>query len=286
MNRNALPSGLIALVAITFFLASAAFGRLIDPPWLQASTAGKRPVASGQCKFGSVSQLVEIYDQVRPGKADPFTVTVRNGKAVSLKAGDLLQIFPENRTAVMTCYGHPVQVNGAWYIVSIPPNSKAPKASPFNGPTGKIVIRHPAWSATFVGLKYILTLSGGMEPITVPCDTYTVTAYAEGIQTKGGMALLQCNVPYFSRSASYPVTGPTVSITAKKTVALAIGSPVIARVKINNSSYRQFLFEFETTDAAGGSVNLRIPGSSPKAPGVTIMNAEGRKVTSFTLEYG
>jgi hypothetical protein len=157
----------------------------------------------------------------------------------------------------------------------------------FTGATGKVLIKHASWVATFVGKKYVLNLTGGMAPVTIPCDTYTVTAFAESVKSKNGESVLQCNFPSFNPGKVYEVHGPAVAISANKTVALAIGSPVIAKLEIEYLERRQVCFAYSATSAAGGPVNVQLAsGQLPNPPKVTIVTADGRKVTSFTMEYG
>ena len=82
-------------------------------------------------------------------------------------------------------------------------------------------------------------------------------------------------------------TAKTYVVQAGKTVDLAVGSPVAAGFTIRVQG-RTVTFAPDLKDATGAKIHRLVlaGGKRPKAPGLEIFDADGKRVYKASLTYG
>ena len=242
----------------------------------------------GRCRFGRRVVAVRIID----GDGDLRLGGTWRALGPRLFGG---QVTPGDTLAIDTgdgsftkgvrkfCYGSPVEIDGAWYDVKLAEDGKKITAEPLKVDLGKIQIDHPKWSCLLVGRKYLLRLSGGPAPVTVPADRYMVTKYEQW-----GPAGAAGRRAYLSCSDLATGAGASVAVTAGKTAKVTLGSPLTASVSITKRSGDMLSLSLVLLDASGRKVSdLQLPnGKQPAAPKVVVKDADGKPIYTCSLEYG
>lgn len=272
--RAALPGGKVTVTVKGEYLKMGNYRQLS----LSVGTA-----LQGQCRFGRRALPVRIIDG--DGNLELGDVWRASGRSV--RPGDTLAIDPGDgsftKNVRKVCYGSPVEIDGAWYDVKLAEDGKKITAERLKLDLGKIRIEHPKWSCFLVGRKYLLRLSGGPKPVTVPVDQYMVMKYEQWgpAGAAGRRAYLSCSNLATGAAAS-------VAVTAGKTAKVTIGSPLTASVSITKRSGNTLSLSLALVDASGRKVSdLRLPtGKRPPAPKVVVKDADGKPIYTCSLEYG
>ena len=250
--------------------------------------------AEGDCRFGGKTRRVRIVDgdsNLRIG--DPATRTKSGSRVVGLGAGDTLVIDQGDGTfggsVLRTYLGSPVLMDGVWYEVTVTGGGTKVAAKPLALKTGRIRVPHEQWSATFIGEKSFLTVTGGKGPVSLPADRYIITDYRETVEVGDGkMATLSRS----GRREAYAGKARVFDVPADKTTDIAVGSPLSAGLAISKPggifSARQVRIDLELTDSSGAAIGgLTVPGvGRPACPTVSVFDAKGSPVYNCKLEYG
>ena len=236
----------------------------------------------GSCAFGAQVYRVRIIDgdgNFRCG--DPAKMKVKDGKAGEIALGDTLQVFGGDKGASVqrVFFGQRVKVDGKWYDVKISPDGSKVSAAAAKVQMGQVRIPREQWSATLVGTKHFVMLSGGAAPVKVPAGEYVFMAYTE--MHKDG-ARLRC---FGGRAPQGTLKVFTVS--AGKVTDLVAGSPLTAGLDVKSRDATTE-FSLRILDASGASVaNLAIAnGQRPDAPQIEIHDAAGKKIYDGKMRYG
>ena len=245
----------------------------------------------GICAFGDKKYTVRIIDgnsNLRVG--DPVKRGGRGRRAGGVMAGDTVVVDVgqgdfKNRDKTRRClFGQPVLVDDTWYKVALSPNRSKVLAAPLGVRTGMIKIAHERWSATLVGKKFVLSLTGNAAPIAVPSDLYRITNYREFAlgDGRGPRGVLGCsgNRELATRK------GKVFKVVAGRTNEITIGSPLTASIRAAQQG-RQVNLSLNLVDASGATVDeLSGPKGRPPPPAIEILDARGVTVHTGKLEYG
>ncbi len=249
-------------------------------------------VVQGKCKFGDKIYTVRISDRngnfnfnstdcpkLIGGKIRGIRGRGINADSVAIDISD-----GKSKAPVVAFLGQPVLVDGKWYKLEFTSSSMKIRAALVKVGTGMIKVDHDNWSATLIGAKHLLNVKGGREPIAVPADEYAIANYSEltapGAKGRPG----KISVGWRLRDGQ---KAKIVAVPAGKTTDVAVGSTLQAEVEVKQYSGTVRL-NLKLTDANSGAVeSLSLPGGRrPKAPKVTVYDAEGNEVYKCTLEYG
>jgi len=236
----------------------------------------------GSCAFGAKTCRVRIIDgdgNFRCG--DPAKMKVKDGKAGEIAMGDTLQVFGGDRGASVQrlFFGQRVKVDGKWYEVKISPDGSKVSAAEAKVEMGQVRIPREQWSATLVGTKHFVMLSGWAAPVKVPAGEYVFMAYTEMHKDR---ARLRC---FGGRAPQGTLKVFTVS--AGKVTDLVAGSPMTAGVDVKSRDATTE-FSLRLLDASGATVaDLAIAnGQRPDAPRIEIHDAAGKKIYDGKMRYG
>ena len=240
----------------------------------------------GKANFRQRAASVRIID----GDGDLKLGSAWRASSGRVRPGDTLIIDTGDgsftKSVVKTCYGSPVEIDGAWYDVRLAKNAKTITATPLKLDLGKVRIDHPKWSCMLVGKKYLLWLSGGPKPVTVPADQYVLVRYEQWgpADAAGRRAHLSCNDLEMGASGKIA----SVAVTGGKTAEVTIGSPLTASITTARRSGGRLSLSLVLVDASGRRVgDLQMAnGKRPPAPKVVVRNADGKQVYTCSLEYG
>ena len=236
-------------------------------------------VAEGTCAFGKTTRKIRIVDgNGNLGLSDsvppPFSgVGIRpkgDGVLVADAAGKFASSLPTSFV------GQPVQVDGAWYVVSV--DGLKASAARIKGKSGKISVGGAQWTCMLASEKYFLTVTGGADPVAVPADSYRVLRYSLTMPADTGS-----RGPMISGSAG---TKP-VEVKAGQCTQLPLGSPIKATVTAKKSDGK-VVFSLDQTDPVGAKVDsvLVAGGKRPPKPSIEVVSADGAVVYTASLEYG
>ncbi|MGB2822855.1 MAG: hypothetical protein WBF17_17870 [Phycisphaerae bacterium] len=242
---------------------------------------GLSVAAEGSCAFGNTTRKVRIVDgdgnlSFGDVAKPPFTAASLRGKAdmvfVADKDGQFAAVG--DPPALL---GQPVQVDGAWYIVSVDGLKVSAAAS--TAGTAKVTVGAAKWLCTLAGEKYFLTVSGGREPVELPADSYRVQRYRLSAAEEQPGLRGPTIYGYQSEKA--------VDLPAGRTTRLGIGSPIRATIAATKNG-GNVQFSLSQTDAAGSRIGtvMVAGGKRPPNPEVEVVNGEGSIVYTAKLEYG
>jgi len=240
--------------------------------------AGVTTVAEGTCAFGKTTRKIRIVDgngnlSLSDAATPPFGASVRpkgDGVLVADAAGKFASSIPTSFV------GQPVQVDGAWYVVSV--DGLKASAAPIDGKGGKISVKGARWTCTLASKKYFLTVTGAADPVAVPADSYRVLGYSLTMPAATGS-----RGPRISGSAG---TKP-VEVKPGQCTQLPLGSPIKATVTAKKSAGK-VVFSLDQTDPVGAKVGsvLVAGGKRPPKPSIEVVSAAGAVVYTASLEYG
>jgi len=282
--QAALPGGTVPVMVRGHYYKMMQNNGLTQTPYRQM-TLNVGMAVEGKGKFGKRVLPVRIIDGNGNMKAgDAWRVVSR-----SARTGDTLAIDTGDgsftKSVSKSCFGSPIEVDGAWYSVALGDKGKTLTVAPVDVELGKIHIKQPKWSCMLIGDTHLLRLTGGTEPVSVPVDSYMVTQYQQWGQAdaQGRRPSLSCT-DFTTRGADKAL----VTIQAGKTAEVQVGSPLTASVIATPRSDGVVSLALSLADASGRTVsNLTLPtGRRPTAPKVTIRDAAGKTVYSTSLEYG
>lgn len=237
----------------------------------------------GSCAFGAKVRRVRIIDgdgNFRCG--DPLKLKVKDAKTGEIAMGDTLQVLRGDKGASVeqrVFFGQRVKVDGKWYDVKISPDGSKVSAAVAKVQMGQVRIPRERWSATLVGTKHLLKLSGGTKPVEAPASQYVFMAYGE--LHKDG-ARLRCAGGRAPRGARKVFT-----VSAGKVTDLAAGSPLTAGLDVMSGG-GQTIFSLMLFDASGATVaDLAIAGGKrPDAPQIEVHDAASKKIYDGKMRYG
>jgi hypothetical protein len=205
---------------------------------------------------------------------------IRKGDTVAVDLGD--GSFTKN--VRKSCFGSPIEVDGALYIVTMGKTGKTITVAPANVKPGKIHIKHAKWSCMLVGKKYILRLSGGVEPVVVPVDSYRVMQYEQlgPANAKGKRARFMC-----SGSMSRGAAQTMVTVKAGKTTIVDVGSPLTASIIATRRANGIIKLALSLLDSSGRTVDsiYMSDWGRPPGPWITVRDEAGKTVFSTALEW-
>ena len=240
--------------------------------------AGVTAMAEGTCAFGKTTRKIRIVDgngnlSLSDAATPPFGVAVRpkgDGVLVADAAGKFASSIPTSFV------GQPVQVDGAWYVVSV--DGLKASAAPIEGKGGKISVKGGKWTCTLAGEKYYMTVTGDADPVAVPAGSYRVLRYRLTMPAKTGT-----RGPMISGSAG----AKPVVVNAGQCTPLPIGSSIDAKVTARKSG-TNVVFSLAQTDPIGAKIGsvLVAGGKRPPKPSIEVVSAAGAVVYTASLEYG
>jgi len=240
--------------------------------------AGVTAMAEGTCAFGKTTRKIRIVDgNGNLSLSDPATPPF--GAAVPIKGDGILVADAAGKftSSIPTSFvGQPVQVDGAWYIVSV--DGMKASSAPIDGKGGKISVKAAQWTCTLASKKYFLTVTGGDNPVDVPADSYRVLRYSLTMPAATG-----------SRGAriSGSAGSKLLDVKAGQCTPLPLGSPIEATVTAKKSGGK-VAFSLNQTDPVGAKVGsvLGAGGKRPPKPSIEVVSAAGAVVYTASLEYG
>ncbi|MBC8372065.1 MAG: hypothetical protein H8E53_00610, partial [Planctomycetes bacterium] len=122
----------------------------------------------GKGRFGKRILPVRVIDgNANWTLGDPWRPSgqdIRRGDTLAIDLGD----GSFTKDVRKGCYGSPIEVDGAWYSVSLGETGKELTVAPLDVDLGKILVKHPEWSCMLIGKRNVFHLSGGVEPLVVP----------------------------------------------------------------------------------------------------------------------
>lgn len=235
-----------------------------------------------QCRFGEKTHAVRLVDgNANFAFGDRATPNVKDGRVIGVSQHDTLAVDAGDgsfdRQVLKAYYGHPVWVDGVWYHVALSADGTQIAARPLDAQTAQLKIPHPVWSARLAGRKYLLTLSGSTEPVSVPADRYTVLQYRQSTpldekERPGWFALTWI-------SDSPGLAGKAIDAAAGKTVEVALGTPLCGRITPEVDG-RTVHLDFTVVDASGAAVNRVYLANDWPAANFEILDADGKCVHS------
>lgn len=246
--------------------------------------------ASGECLFDGKAYPVCVMDSsanFKLGEEGEFGKTPWESPT-----GDMLLVnerhgFEKPAKAIL---GQPILVGGKWFTVKFDPVGLKISARPAEFETARIKVDHDRWDMILSGKKYSISVSGGKEPFTIPADTYKVRKYNEEVvlsqpasgsekqesARRGGLCVYS-----FSQNG-----GKTIQAEAGKTVDVAIGSPIQAKLNVNQRG-RNMTFSMTCQDAAGQDVtDISLSRGRPEEPVIEVVDASGNTLHKGKLEFG
>lgn len=236
----------------------------------------------GSCAFGAKTCRVRIVDgdgNFRCG--DPAKMTVKDGKAGEIALGDTLQVFggDEGAATQRLFFGQRVKVDGKWYDVKISPDGSKVSAAEAKVQMGQVRMPRERWSATLLGTKHLVNLSGGAAPVKVPAGEYVFMSYNEMYKDGARLLCMGGRAPQGALKV--------FSVQAGKVTDLAAGSPMTAGLDVKSRDATT-QFSLRLLDASGARVRvLQIArGQRPEAPQIEIHDAAGKKVYDGKMRYG
>lgn len=243
--------------------------------------------AEGTCRFGDNVYKVRLHDTSGNLRVDdPLRAVVRKeGDSSKFETwGDTFEVVMskgKNTQWITGCYGHPIVVDGSLYNVVVSEDGGRIKAEPYTGPTGKILIEHPAWSVGLINEKILLCLSGGSNSVPVPEGEYVPIAYEEWWSKE---AALKGN-----KSLCDPVCigiAKPVRVVADQVTNVLIGSPLKGTLKVRQEG-NALVFEVTHVDAQGAKLQSSYPDSKGNTkPSIVITDASGKTVDKVSSQRG
>jgi hypothetical protein len=261
--------------------------------WREASLA-LVATADGSVRFGDKVCGVRVVDgtsNLRFG--DGLGVTQKDGQVILAAewrgfTADRVWIDTASETfksaGVKVYCGQLARIGEKLYRISVSKDASKITVEPAKTRIGKVLIPGDEWSATLVGTKHVLHLSGGKEPIEVPADQYVVTNY------KGRFNSDVASKPHHLHSGYYVLIDrektKVFDVKGGQTTKIGDGAPLTAEVSVTQSKGTVKL-NLLARDASGGRIsNLYGPKGRPPAPKVTIYDDKRQEVYSTSLEYG
>lgn len=249
--------------------------------------AGFATAAEGQCEFGQKSYTVRVVDgsgnlSFRDGLKLPVPGGDPGRAVVSQNADKVIVLSQDNKLLSRSYYGQPLCVDGEWYAATISDDEASISAAKLEVPTAELRPAAADWRAMLVGRTYVLMLSGGKEPVSIPADSYAL-----GLCTEFGLRDGR-------RAGEVTCTGdarPVVKAEAGGMAALPALTPLRAKVKAEQRG-DSVVFSFESKTASGldvASVTVADEQgrmSRPKPPRVKVFDARGKLIYQADMKYG
>ncbi|MCJ7543358.1 MAG: hypothetical protein MUP47_02140 [Phycisphaerae bacterium] len=249
--------------------------------------AGFVTAAEGPCQFGQKSYTVRVVDgsgnlSLRDGLKLPV-VGGDPGQAVMSQNADKVAVLSgDGKELSWGYYGQPLCVDGAWYTFTISDDQTSISAAKLEVPMAELRAAAAEWRAMLVGRTYVLELSGGKEPMSIPADSYALGVCAEVALRDG------------RRAGEVTCTGdakPLVKAEAGKAVELPALTPLRGKVKAEQRG-DTVVFSFESKAASGLAVSTLFVAdeqgrmSQPQPPRVKVFDARGKLIYQADLQYG
>jgi len=246
--------------------------------WLSVSTA-----AAGDCAFGEKVRRVRLTDGTGNLQVtDAVRTTSRRGRLTIGRPGDTVLVDLTDGgfagATAMAYVGQPVLVDGVWYDVAVSADGAKVTAKPSNLKTGRVQIDHDKWRATLANAKNVLSLRGSRDPVALPAGTYQILDFTQYEGEGRDLKVLS--------ATNEDVKPAIVRVVADKTAKVAVGDPIVLRVKTRVRG-RVATMSFEMRDAAGLSIDVTsLASGRTKAPTVTVRDGRGEVVHQGAFEYG
>jgi hypothetical protein len=248
--------------------------------------AGFITAAEGPCQFAQKSYTVRVVDS-------SGNLSFRDGLKLPVGGNPYPAILAQNADKVMVssqdgtlvawaCYGPPLRVDGEWYTATISDDQASVTATKLDVPMAELRPAAADWEALLVGRKYVLTLSGGKEPIRIPADTYALGACSEhGLRDGRRVGELMCvgdARPVAKAEGGGPVDLPALVPLKAKLSVQQNGDTVVFSFEMKSASG----LEVSTLTVADERGNV----ARPQPPRVKVFNANGKLVYQADLRYG
>ena len=231
--------------------------------------------AVAQCDLGGKHFSVHILDG--DGNLKLGDMPLNLGQ-IACKLGDKVLIKATEPTTGEQLgtgrYGNPVFVGGEWYGVTITNGGSSMRLRRVKIQAGTIHVDHAGWSALLLGRKYVLSLTGGPEPVHVPADDYAIVQYLEVRRQPGKMPAVLTSSSLYETS-----TKELAKVAAGQNVEVRVGSPLQGRLAAKQED-GSVHFTLECLDAFGNAVELiSIPeAEQPKEPTLQIFDQAGNSL--------
>jgi len=261
--------------------------------WREASLA-LFATADGSVRFGDKVCGVRVADGTSDLRfGDPLGITQKGGLVVHAAkwrgfVADRIWIDTASETfksaGVKVYCGQLARIGGKLYRLSVSRDGSKITVEPAKTRIGKVLIPGDKWSATLIGTKNVLHLSGGKGPVDLPADQYVVTNY------KGIFNSDNASKPHRLYSGYYTMIGrekgKIFDVKGGQTTKITAGAPLTAAVSVTQSE-GTLMLNLLAKDASGGRVwNLYGPKGRPPVPKVTVYDDKRKEVYSTSLKYG
>ena len=234
--------------------------------------------AEGTCAFGKMARKVRVLDGDGNFSFSDRVPDEPYDKRGTYRLNDYFEVADAKGelTGPRRNVGEIVQVNGTWYAMKI--NGLTVSAKPVRGPTGTLRIDRPRWEAEFKGKTHRFRLQGGLAPVTVPADTYTIlgyTVHASGDPGDKGLRVVGYRSRPFAVRPGRTTKLPTPMAMVCKMSARARGRNVVLS-----------LASADRCGPQGGRVTYAAGGAAPKRPSIEVLDGSGKVVHVARMEYG
>ena len=234
--------------------------------------------AEGTCAFGKAARKIRIVDVT--GNFS-FADALKTAPRGFTRSADMVHVADQKGRFLVagpwagTPIGHPVQVADKWYMLTV--DGMKASAAPLKCPMGKVAGNGDPWQVVLMGKKYMVTVTGGAQPVSVPADSYRLMLCSYFRPGEAGKA-----VPAVS---SYP--RKSVEVAAGNTLTLEMGLPMQATMSARVAGGK-VAFSVKRVDAAGHRIVsvLKADGEAPPAPSIDVVDKTGKVVYTAKLEYG
>jgi len=231
------------------------------------------------CDFGGKRRKVRLVDGNANLNCTDKAAGARNSEGINRH--DTVVVYGKGKP-VKGYYGHPILVDGVWYDVGLTADGKTIAVKPTVAEMATLKIAQQDWSARLIGGKYILNIQGSTKPVAIPADRYCVGLFrqrsapdAKGRATSFSLTwVLRGGKPY-----------RTFQATAGKTVEVALGTPLTARMDASVDG-RTVALTLNVTDVSGASINrVVLPGPNWAKPNFRILDERAKPVLSASLGF-
>lgn len=301
----------------TFFLSTSIYymgGGIGDMNFCNASLRSAT-FREGEITVEGTKHKVVLLDYNTNGRFDDqFTVFERPesgpGQSYPLypKYGDMVMLDPNPADREYPSGIHSrsewqylsrlLRIKGRYYDISVAPSGATMSLVASQLPLGSINNPNP-FSAVLYGDKGLIKVSGvTSEAVAVPAGNWRMLSYRIDRTQASDLASPEQQGPYQSRRRTYVeangvTTSPTTHVEVGANVLMPFGPPYRPVVKMR---------EGFTIDMAGGKAqmlslsligsasevcsSMRIRGSNPPQPSLTIATAKGEIIQRGSFEYG
>ncbi len=205
----------------------------------------------GVCRFAGKSHPVRLVfgsGSLGCGNSWPL-IAARKGFDRIGAFGDMLIVDPgAGKKPRYGYYGHPMQVDGAWYTLKLSADGATLNASPFTGPKGAITFDYSHWDASLLGKRYYFDLTGTSNTAIVPADSYTILDF-HGYPAGSGNASTCC-----IQLADIAGTGKEIIVPARGKIHANVGAGILAHINVVQNQ-RNLTFLLVMTDPLGNPLS-------------------------------